>query len=130
VYRFGRDWSNPQLLFPLLPGGFYHGIGYSAASGYFWLTKKVPTGTVIEQWSREGKHLSSPINIPSAFLSGIAVDPKDETLWAVAPQASGVRLENFDPSGRRLGSFDLERPLVNYLDIQASGAEFEWIAPQ
>ena len=126
VYRFGRDWSNPQLYFPLVPDSVYSGVAYSAASGSFWLTRKVPGGSVIEQWSRDGKLLSTPVNFPAAYFKGIAVDPKDGSLWAVRDQraVAVIRLENFDTSGRHLASLDLEQPLISF---DVTGAEFEWI---
>jgi hypothetical protein len=90
------------------------------------LTRKKGAAAVIEQWSRDGRLLSTPVSIPTANLHGIAVDPKDGTLWVVRLQnAVGVlRLENFDSSGRRLGSFETDWP---HALLPASGAEFAWI---
>ena len=130
LYRFGRDWSNPHLLFPLAPDALYYaGVAYSAALGSFWLARKVHGGSVIEQWSRDGKRLSTPVNLPTAVFKGIAVDPKDGTLWVLRDQyATGViRLENFETSGRHLASLDVDQPLIT---IGTGGAEFEWIRPR
>lgn len=128
LYRFERDWSRPQFLFPLAKDGWYSGVAYSATSGSFWFTRRAPSGAFIEQWSRDGRQLSTPVDLPAAYLSGIAVDPKDGTVWALRPQTSAtlIRLENFDPAGRHLASLDVERPLLNFLSIEAGGAEFEW----
>lgn len=126
LYRFERDWSNPELLFALPPDGIYYGVAYSGASRSFWLTRKAGTGSVIEQWSRDGRHLATPARLPAATLFGLAVDPLDDTLWAVRNQygSSMLRLENFDPTGRYLGAFHVDRP---HRVIEPIGAEFEWI---
>lgn len=126
LYQFERDWSNPQLLFPVAAEGGYFGIAYSAASQSFWLTRKAGTGSVIEQWSRDGRHLATPARIPAATLYGLAVDPLDDTLWTVRQQygSSLLRLENFDATGRHLGSLEVERPRPL---SEAIGAEFAWI---
>ena len=128
LYRFERDWSNPQPYFLLEQGGVYYlGVAYSARSHSFWLARQVRDGSVIEQWSRDGKRLSTPVNLAAASLSGIAVDPRDGTLWVVRNAGGVMRLENFDGSGRHLASLGVQRAPFNFLPIVASGAEFEWI---
>jgi hypothetical protein len=124
LYRFTRDWDRPERLFALAPDGVYAGVSYSAATGTFWISRRYPGAASIEQWSREGGLLSAPISQSDSYLSAVAVDPADGTIWAVRPQPSAVlRLENFDPSGRHLASVELPRPLVQ---LDAAGAEFSW----
>jgi hypothetical protein len=126
LYQFDRDWSNPRLYMPLVPEGSYFGVTYTAASDSFWMTRNLSGASVLERWNREGKHLSTSASLPGATLTGIAFDPRDETLWVMRPQpaAAVMRLENFDSSGRHLGSLDLTWP---HPFLQADGAEFEWI---
>jgi serine/threonine protein kinase len=126
LYRFDRDWSNPQLLFPLRPDGYYGGIAYSAVSRTFWLTRKVGSVTVLEEWNRDGRYIRTPVEVPT-ILVGIAIDPLDDTLWAVRYQqniAVAIRLENFDRSGRHLGAVEVPKSSMAFGPI---GAEFEWI---
>ena len=124
LYRFDRDWSNPRLLFALRSEGGYMGVAYSANSQSFWLTRKSGSSTVIEEWSRDGKLLATPVVMP-AVLMGLAVDPLDDTLWVVRQQlnAVNVRLENFDRAGRHLAAIELPKP---FSALDALGAEFEW----
>jgi hypothetical protein len=124
VFRFGRDWSNPRQAFPLDPTGTYLGIAYSARSRSFWLTRVGRDQSRIEQWSRDGVRLSTPVVAPAAIFMSIAADPRDGTLWVVRDQSGALRLENFDASGQHLFSLDVEapHPLLN-----ASGVEFAWI---
>ena len=125
LYRFNRDWSDPQLLFPLRPEGNYYGVAYSAKSRSFWLTRKVGSVTVIEEWSRDGTHLRTPAEMPTD-LFGIGVDPADDTLWIARYQettAAVVRLENFDTSGRHLAAVELPFPG----GLGPAGVEFEWV---
>jgi hypothetical protein len=124
VYRFDRDWSKPHLLFPLEPNGLYAGMTYSARSRSFWVTRTGNDKGLVEQWSRDGKRVSTPVSVPGAILRGIAADPLDGTLWVIRAQSGVTRLENFDRSGRHLSSIDLQS-LHPFLD--AGGAEFAWI---
>ena len=100
------------------------GVAYSANSQSFWLTRKSGSSTVIEEWSRDGRLLATPVVMP-AVLMGLAVDPLDDTLWVVRQQlnAVNVRLENFDRAGRHLAAIELPKP---FSALDALGAEFEW----
>jgi tRNA A-37 threonylcarbamoyl transferase component Bud32 len=125
LYRFARDWSNPELLFTLRDDeGFYFGVAYSMTSGTFWLTRNSRDGGSIEHWSRRGALLSLPVKVEQSGLSGIAIDPADDTMWVARPESNGLmRLENLDSGGRQLGSLDLLWPLPIW---QSGGAEFAW----
>jgi hypothetical protein len=123
VYRFGRDWSHPELLFPLEPDGVYAGVAFSARSGSFWVTRNAPDGGRVEQWSVEGVHLSTPVTLTGAVFTGVAIDPLDDTLWVLNPQGPTIRLENFDAAGRHLGSF-IAGEGDRYVGVY--GAEFVW----
>lgn len=126
LYRFDREWSNPRLLFLLAPDGTYFGVAYSGPRDSFWLVRRFPNGSAIEEWSRDGKLLATPVNLPAVLLTALAIDPQDGTLWAVrANNESGVvaRLENYDDTGRHLGWIDLLWPLQFF---PSGGAEFEW----
>ena len=125
LYRFTPRVGAPRELFPLAPDGLYIGVAYSARTRSFWISRRYMGSAAIEQWSREGVHLSTPISQPDSALTGVAVDPVDGTIWAIRPQPVQVlRLENFDTSGRHLGSVELPRPLVA---LDGSGAEFAWV---
>lgn len=124
LYRFNRDWSEPVELFPLARSGYYAGVSYSAASGTFWMSRNDAGVALIEQWSRDGRLVSVPVRtVPP--LTGLAVDGRDGTIWAIRqlPSAKILRLENYDRSGRRLGLYELTTSMP-FLD--AGGAEFAW----
>ena len=127
LYRFTRDWSNPEQLFLLDGDGIYHGVTYAAASDTFWLTKNAHGAAIIEQWNRDGKHVSTPVRLSAAAFTGIAADPRDGTLW-VARQLMAtelIHLENFDVSGHHLGTVDVKLPSA--VPWGAGGAEFGWM---
>jgi hypothetical protein len=110
IFRFGRDWSDPHPYITLTPGGVYTGVTWAAADDTFWVTRQDTATASIEQWSREGRLLARPVTVPMPALTGLASDPADGTLWAVHFRggiATTVRLENFDVSGRHLGSYVL-----------------------
>jgi hypothetical protein len=127
LYRFRRDWSQPEMQFPLSPDGTYMGVSYSGRSQTFWLTRRTSNGSVIEQWDRGGTLLSTA-RLPGIVLTGLGIDPKDETLWAlrIVTGSAELRLENFSTSGQHLGSLDIARP-YNSLLSDESGVEFAWI---
>jgi len=124
VYRFGRDWSNPQLHFLLSPDGTYSGIAYSARSRSFWLTRFGNDQSVIEHWSADGAHHSTPVTVPAAIFKGIGADPRDGTLWVAREQSGLLRLENFDTSGHHLSSLDVAS---SHPFLGIGGVEFAWI---
>jgi ligand-binding sensor domain-containing protein len=124
VYRFGRDWSNPQVHFSLEPAGTYAGIAYSATSRSFWLTRRENGRSLIEEWSSAGEHLATPVTVPAAIFTTIASDPRDGTLWVARQQAGLLRLENFDVSGRHLSVLEVESP---HPFLAIGGMEFAWI---
>lgn len=125
LYRFARDWSNPQQAFLLGNDGQYMGVAYDASRRSFWLTRNVAGAAFIEQWSPEGRHLSTPVTLPAVALAGIAVDPGDGTVWVTSQRwaASVIRLTNFDASGRHLTSLEIEHSLP---DLGWAGLEFIW----
>jgi hypothetical protein len=123
IFRFGRDWSDPHSYITLTPGGVYTGVTWAAADDTFWVTRQDTATASIEQWSREGRLLATPVTVPMP-LTGLASDPADGTLWAVhyrGGSTSTVRLENFDVSGRHLGSYALPGDTFG-----PGGAEFVW----
>jgi hypothetical protein len=128
LYRFSRDWSDPQALFPLTQAGYYSGVSYSKATGTFWMARNDGGVAVLEQWNREGRLVSSPVQT-LAPLTGVACDQRDGTIWVMRqlPSAREVRLDNYDASGRRLGTYRVSHPLP-FLD--AGGAEFVWSNPR
>jgi hypothetical protein len=127
IYRFERDWSRPQLLFAVAAEGIYYGITFDRHTDSFWLTRRARNEAVIEQWSRDGRHLSTPVRVPAAVFTGIAADPLDASLWVSRQQFAGTgreRLENYDASGRLLAIVDITGLAGDWL---SSGAEFAWI---
>ncbi len=128
VYRFGRDWSDPQPLFRLTQSGEYRGIAYAARTQTFWTTRNEADAAVLEQWSLDGRLVSPPVRV-APTLAAAAVDPLDATLWVVRylTTAQVLRLENFDEDGRHLATLDLGSPA---LLLSAGGAEFAWRGPR
>jgi hypothetical protein len=129
LYRFARDWSDPQIDFALVSNGDYAGVGYSAATHSFWLTRNTDQGALVEEWARDGRQISTPIDIPGAVFKGLAVDPADGTLWIVRYErrTDVSRIENFTVSGKRLGAFLVDQvPLVGGI----ASAEFIWTTRQ
>jgi serine/threonine-protein kinase len=124
LYRFDRDWSNPELRFPLNPEGTYRAVAYSEGSKTVWLGRMVEGTSFIEQWTLGGSPVGVPFRVPGVVIA-LGVDPVDHTLWALKEDSVSptMRLENFGTSGRHLGSFDFEKPQLLWL---AAGLEFEW----
>jgi serine/threonine-protein kinase len=131
LYRFARDWSKPEPMFLLRPRAsapqvtsYYSGITYDPDSDSFWAPVNEPDGASIEQWSRDGRRLAAPVRVPWT-VGGVAFDYADGTLWAIqyTANASAIRLDNFDRTGRYLGSVNL--PRVTSAE-GATGAEFAW----
>ena len=124
LYRFARDWSDPQPLFPLTPSGSYAGVTYSSASGTFWTTRNEAGVAVIEQWRRDGERVSAPVQVDPPLL-GVAADPRDGTLWVVkqVPSQHVLALDNYDVTGRHLGTYTVSHSLPL---LGAGGAEFAW----
>lgn len=100
---------------------------YGARSHSFWLTRKTRNVAVIEQWTRQGKYGATLVSIPASTLTGIAVDPQDDTLWVLRQDFAGTGrqgIENYDRTGRFLGALAID----NFTsDFVAVGAEFAWI---
>jgi Protein kinase domain len=127
LYRFDRDWSNPRMVFPLLPEGFYSAIAYDGRSRTFWLARFDSGSSRIERWRSDGTMLSDSVTSFTGFVTGLAVDPLDATVWVVRPGTSPERLqlENLDARGRPLGSFEVPRGDAGPLTA-SGGAEFAW----
>jgi hypothetical protein len=122
LYRFDREWANPQALFRLTQAGLYAGVSYSARTGTFLAVRNEGGRSFIERWSRDGRLVTTLIqSVP--VLTGLAVDPRDDTLWVLRPSTSWsfIRLENYDAAGRLLGHFGVRTP-GSFL--AAGGAEF------
>jgi hypothetical protein len=105
----------------------YYGVTYGAFLDSFWLTRKTQNLGVIEQWSRDGRLRSTPVRIPAAAFTGIALDPFDNTLWAMRASFSGTgsqRVENYHSSGRLLSAVELHIVPGEWTGI---GAEFVWV---
>lgn len=77
VYRMGRDWSSPAVLFstgliaPL-------GITYDTGTGTLWVSEFF--GDVVANFTLGGTLLSS-FNTGFSSISSLAYDPADGTLW-------------------------------------------------
>jgi hypothetical protein len=126
LYRFTRDWSNPEKLFLLRRDGLYHGVTYAAASDTFWLTKNSHGAGIIEQWNRDGKHLSTPVRLSAAAFTGIAADPRDGTLW-VARQLLATELIHLENFCLRTPPRTVDVTLPSAVPWGIGGAEFGWI---
>ncbi len=124
LFRFARDWSDPQPLFFLTPSGSYTGVTYSGASGTFWTTRNEAGVAEIEQWRRDGERVSAPLQVDPPLL-GVAADPRDGTLWVVkqVPSQHVLALDNYDVTGRHLGTYTVSHPLPV---LGGGGAEFAW----
>ena len=71
-----------------------------------------------------GRRLATPVAFPAATLKGISLDPADDTLWVIRSDPSVLRLENFDTSGRHLGTFEPTAPTRLNSAFAAAAAEF------
>jgi len=124
LYRFSRDWTDPQPLFDLDARPVYFGITYVPFDDTFVVTRQGGGDAAgrLERWSRAGRRLSVLAEIPG-IVTGVAYDPADRTLWVGrdATQAGGeARLLVFGLDGRPLGALDL--PLEGA--FSAAGVEF------
>jgi hypothetical protein len=122
LYRFDREWANPQAMFRLTQTGLYYGVSFSARTDTFLAVRNEGGTSFIERWSRDGRLVATLIQSVPA-LTGLAVDPRDDTLWVLRPlnSASIIRLENYDATGRLLGQFGVR---TSGIFQAAGGAEF------
>jgi hypothetical protein len=97
-------------------------VSYSARTGTFLAVRNEGGTSFIERWSRDGRLVTTLIQSVPA-LTGLAVDPRDDTLWVLRPSTSWsfIRLENYDAAGRLLGHFGVRTPGIF---LAAGGAEF------
>jgi hypothetical protein len=86
VYQFAVDWSGPTLLFANAPD--FLGITYDPSDDSFWLANWWTN--VIEHRDRSGNVLGS-FNADHfhRYLTALALDPADGTLWVGSQDARG-----------------------------------------
>jgi hypothetical protein len=90
LYRFDRNWSNPQLMFNVGPSA--SGITYEPRCGTFWVVE--PNNGLVQHIDQSGTVLFSFTATPNAI--GIAQDPADGTLWVGGP---GPTISQYDTAG-------------------------------
>jgi hypothetical protein len=98
LYRFDRDWSNPQVLFNV--GFATSGITIDVNNGAFWVTDSLTRE--VRNLDVNGTVLSSFLADDGQYAYGIAMDPADSTLW-VGGFGSNV-IYQYDTSGNLLSS--------------------------
>jgi hypothetical protein len=62
------------------------GIAFSARSRSFWLTRRENDKGLVEHWSADGKHLSTPVTVPAAMFKASGLIHANGTLWVVREQ--------------------------------------------
>lgn len=130
LYRFKRDWSAPERMFLLsnitaTAAGVYSGVAYSDRTRAFFLLRAEGADTFLERWTADGT-LQATVKLPSLLLGGLAIDPRDGTLWSNdSTELTDFHLENLDLDGRRLGSFRIAGSWTNPLSFWSS-LEFAW----
>jgi len=102
VWRFDRDWQNPQLLFTLDGTQNLQGITYDPADRTLWLSDWSPTDQVLHV-ALDGTILGR-FHTGFSNMPGIALDPADGTLWVLRFSHSAIQAEQFDKAGNHLGS--------------------------
>jgi DNA-binding beta-propeller fold protein YncE len=101
VVRFGLDWADPTVVATGLDPDTI-GITYDTYDGTFWTASRL-ANTIY--------HFSSNFALLGSFTapggpSGLAFDPADGTLWAIARRTgAGIRLDQYSTSGALLSSF-------------------------
>jgi hypothetical protein len=103
VYRFDRNWANPELLFGT--GSRQGGISYDTSNGTMWTSCDRCAG--LQNYSMTGTLLGT---IATAAQSSnldwnLAYDPSDDSLWV--GEAFSSRLFHYSANGNYLGSITL-----------------------
>jgi hypothetical protein len=101
VYRFDRDWANPQPLFNV--GFATSGITYDSTNGTLWVSDGL--SKLVRNFDLTGQELSSFTMSQGTYAYGLALDPADGTLWQ-GDYGNGV-LHQYDKTGQHLGSISL-----------------------
>lgn len=107
VYRFDRNWANPQSLFSI-PGGTLHdyiGITYDPTNNSFWVSGHVLS--TVANYDMQGGLLSS-FGTGHSYNAGLAFDQADGTLWLVNGTASPL-MEQYSTTGNLLDT----APMLN-----------------
>ncbi len=98
LYRFDRDWANPQVLF--YAGFATSGITYDQQNGTLWVTDSLTRE--VRQLDMAGNQLSSFFATDGPYAYGIAMDPADGSLW-VGGFGSNM-IYQYDQAGTLLAS--------------------------
>lgn len=125
IYRFGLDWSNPEIVdltfsFQSLPDyriGRATGITWDPRDNSFWFSQ---SGLIL--------NVNSNNEAAAAYLtlsnihSSLAFDPADNTLWLTAFTGSATEMVQYNPV---LGFFGQPTPLNSFtIDDIYIGSEF------
>lgn len=76
LYRFGLDWSNPELVFSL-SGTSRLGVTYDPTDDTFWLCGW--GNSLVEHYTKTGQFLGSFST--DSYTGSLALDHADGTLW-------------------------------------------------
>lgn len=104
VWRTGRDWSNPELLFALGGAGDHLGITYDPYHNTIWTSGGVGSN-LIEEFDMEGNRVSWFHVSGGTNLSCLAMDYRTQTLWMSPAERPGA-FYNYSRTGQALGHFD------------------------
>jgi hypothetical protein len=101
VYGFGRDWSNPSVLFHLDTASYVDGITYDPTNNSLWIVSEDPAANyagLFQDFSMSGQVLTS--FAAAGFVNGLALDYADGTLWTI--EGSGQSFDQYSKTGQRL----------------------------
>jgi hypothetical protein len=119
VYRTGRDWSNPELMFSMAGGTSYLGITYDFTDNTLWVSGW--SQGIVEHRAMDGTLLGS-FGTPFSSISCLALDPASGTLWMSSQSQQGTFFQ-YSKAGASMGSVFIE----SLLSQNTLGGEFQGV---
>ncbi len=102
VWVTNRDWTNPQMLFPLGGFGDRLGITYDQKNNSLWVSGW--SSGNIEQYSMSGSFMSSFNPGLGGSITCLAMDQTTGLIW-MGQQGNGGTFYGFDRNGNLMDSF-------------------------
>jgi hypothetical protein len=116
VYRFNKDWTNPQLIFTVSEVGRILGITYDPTDNTLWFSGY--DNNTMSHYDLNGNILGT-FTVADNHTGGLALDHADGTLWYYGYDSH--QLHQYSKSGTLL-----QRSDITGLGTRLWGGEFDY----